>query len=610
VTRALELGDTLGPAVRRLLPACCLVLALVLPGPVAADQYSPYEQETIDAALEEMDGSIDPDPEGKAIEEIQIVTLEVIEERDPVPRLLNVFHATTRPRIIRQELLFAEGQPYSQSRADESARNLRQLRQLSLVLVVPVRGSRPDRVKVLVITKDVWSLRINTAFSIANGQLTDLVVQPSEENLLGTHTSIGFNFYLRPDTHSFGGTYIDRRVFGSRIQTAFSANAIFNRDTGDPEGSFGYFFYGQPLFASHTDWSWGVVVAWRREITRRFIGLDLKTYDAEVTPETEAIPYVYSTDRWVGANEVTRSFGRGSKVDVSTGVEADRRAYGPDRLLLAESGAAPAAVEEFIDTQMPVSDTRISPYLQLRAYSSRFVRLLNLNTLGLQEDYRLGHSLAVRVFPASQAWGSSRNLLGVFSGGSYTLHQAGALARVVVAHTAMLSEEVDRSDAAVELRLQMVTPRLGFGRVFADGVVLNRYQNYLNERSAVGGETRLRGYPPGNFRLGDDVTAATLEYRSRPVEILAQQLGAAVFYDVGDAFDRLEEMRLKHGVGFGVRMLFPQLTRFVMRADWGFPLSAGYAPFPGALLITSGQAFELPALEPPGLTAGFGQGVQ
>jgi hypothetical protein len=45
--------------------------------------------------------------------------------------------------------------------------------------------------------------------------------------------------------------------------------------------------------------------------------------------------------------------------------------------------------------------------------------------------------------------------------------------------------------------------------------------------------------------------------------------------------------------------LFPEFDRIVFRADWGFPLSPGYATFPGAFFVSFAQAFPMPAVAPP-----------
>src|SRR5262249_48803363 len=129
------------------------------------------------------------------------------------------------------------------------------------------------------------------------------------------------------------------------------------------------------------------------------------------------------------------------------------------------------------------------------------------------------------------------------------------------------------SDASLVASGNIVTPRLGFGRVVVSSRVQSRYRNYLNRATYLGGNSRLRGYPT-NFLVGKDTFSYNLEYRTRPLEILSCELGAAAFYDVGDAFDGFENMHPKQAVGAGVRILFPQLDRYVLRFDVGVPVGA------------------------------------
>ena len=72
-----------------------------------------------------------------------------------------------------------------------------------------------------------------------------------------------------------------------------------------------------------------------------------------------------------------------------------------------------------------------------------------------------------------------------------------------------------------------------------------------------------------------------------------------MFYDVGDANDRMRNFDLKQGVGVGVRILFPEFDRLVFRADWGLPLSPGYHALPGAIFVSFAQAFAMPSLAVP-----------
>src|SRR5262249_13584236 len=136
------------------------------------------------------------------------------------------------------------------------------------------------------------------------------------------------------------------------------------------------------------------------------------------------------------------------------------------------------------------------------------------------------------------------------------------------------------SDSLVQGREQFVTPRTAIGRLVFDGLELFRPDNYLRRRSTLGGESRLRGYPTGSMR-GQNLVSYNLEFRTRPVEILTVQLGGALFWDTGAAYDSFSQMKLLHGAGAGLRILFPQLDRYVLRFDVGFPVSVGEPRAPG-----------------------------
>lgn len=574
--------------------------------------YSDYEQETINLVKAERHAHIDAAPEGKWIEAIDVVTLDVIEPRDPASRFLswlNWFHATTRESIVRREVLLAPGQRYEQRLVDESERNLRAIRQLSLVLIIPVRGSHPDRVKLLVITKDIWTLRLNSNFRITNGQLEFLFLQPSEENLLGRHYSVSAQYLLEPDTQSIGVRWANRRLGGSRIETLASGNVILNRNTGRTEGSFGDFFYGQPLFSTQTEWAWGTELQWRNEVTRLFRGLDQVRFDADATPRSDrlvfgpvviaetGIPYEYDTQLLFWQTSVTRSFGYRNKTDLRWGLEANRRAFSTERLARFD----PIAVREFTDEEVPTSDTRIGPFAQLNAYSADYIQVLDVETLGLQEDIQLGHSLFLKAYPAAKVASSSRDLLGMAAGLAYTVPLGRGFMRAYGTSRIELAGTESQSDARVETGVRLVTPSFAIARLVYEGALLHRYLNYLNARTTLGGDTRLRGYASSAFR-GKDVIASNVELRSRGVSLWTLQLGAVAFYDSGDAFDGFDDLNMKHGVGFGFRAVVPQLQRVVGRLDVAFPLSRVSrleAPSPVNIVLTlEGQAFDLPVISP------------
>jgi hypothetical protein len=304
-----------------------------------------------------------------------------------------------------------------------------------------------------------------------------------------------------------------------------------------------------------------------------------------------SVPYEFHRDELYGQIAVTRSFGVALKHNLQFGIESTRSAYRATGM-----GAQPAAVVSEFESYLPTSDTRISPFVQIHGYENRYQRALNVESLALQEDFQLGAETWLRVYPASESVGSSRTLLGVFSGAGYSLPVLDGLAQAYVGSNIELSD-THRSDAEVLVGGRVVGPNLGFGRLVLDGFVLDRYRNYLNPLEALGGTGRLRGYRPSAF-VGPNVTVFNAELRSRSIEILSVMFGVVAFYDVGDAFRSFSTVSLRHGAGAGLRVLLPQLDRTVFRIDLGVPLNPTDPQADLTVVVRFQQAFGVPDLAP------------
>ncbi|HMI85585.1 MAG TPA: hypothetical protein VK550_15920 [Polyangiaceae bacterium] len=546
--------------------------------------YSPYELASIEEAVAALGTRVAPDPEGKTVEGIDIVTLDVVEPRDPAPRALNMLHATSRRAVIAREILLTEGEPYSAFRCDETARNLRLLHQLSLVICTATYGSAADQVRVLVITKDVWSLRLGWDISFTGGGLDSLQLVPTETNFGGTHQIVLARYLYQPESQSLGFGYQIPRLAGRRLSLTADAGLIWNRK-GDTEGSSGSISVAKTLYSARTEWAWAMGANWRDEVVRRY-------QNGRLAVDAAGVPWQYGARRVAEAAYVTRSFGLTYKHDFTLGAEMNIRSFRAHELPDFDA----VAVAAFARANLPRSDTRVGPFLQYRAYTSKFLRVLDFETLGLQEDFRLGHDAYLRVYPIAEQLGSSRTFLGTYAAMQYTVELGDGLVRASV-ESSTEAEAHRLSDAWFEVDLRIVTPRLGFGRLVFDAGALNRYRNYLNRQSYLGGDSRLRGYP-STFFVGKDVIVYNLEFRSRPLQILSCQLGAAAFYDVGHVANGFSRLHPRQAVGVGFRVLFPQLDRVVFRGDVGFPLArpldAGVPPF--TVSIAFEQAFSVPSI--------------
>ena len=142
--------------------------ALLLPAAVRAEEQL-YESQRVDVALSARGLAIDPAPGSKRIAFISVAREDVFVGGRAGLRCCattwpNNFRFMTHEDVIRRELLLAVGDRYDESRIEETMRNLRALGIFALVRIVPVQSREPDSVGLLVYTRDLWSLRLETDF--------------------------------------------------------------------------------------------------------------------------------------------------------------------------------------------------------------------------------------------------------------------------------------------------------------------------------------------------------------------------------------------------------------------------------------------------------------
>jgi hypothetical protein len=581
--------------------------------PPAAERlqvYSPYEEGTIRDVLQSLNLSRDPSPEGKLVERVEIVPLDVFEPRDLLPTWLNVFHVTTRKGVIRREVLIHEGERYEQALVDDTIRNLRRVPgvpQLSAVLVVAAQGSAPDRVVVVVITKDVWSLRPSWDVLADSGGIDNLTLQPSETNFLGLHQILGAKFVLEPGAYTLGLNYMVPRLEGSRIAVQTSANVMINRDSGSPEGTYGGLVAGEPLYAGNTEWAWDSSVQWQNDIFRDYsqgqVGawVDPRTGCNPSNPTPACVvPFAFHQRVYQAQYELTRSFGWTHNHDFTLAANITRAAYETPAYETQFVGANPLTIRDFVNA-LPVSETRAGPSLQYHTYEWRFLRVVDFDTLALQEDYRIGYDVALRAYPAFKALGSSRNVTALYGAAQYTWPVRDGLIRLIFESDAQ-PDQSGVADAFIRPTAHLVTPSIGgAGRIVVDGTWLWRWRNYLRQFELLGNGDRLRGYPT-NFLSGPNLLAYNVEFRTRPVEILSAEIAGIAFYDVGDAYGGGRPFQPYQSVGAGLRGLIPWLDRTVFQLDFGVPVERPINPATGATIapynfvLSFGQAFPTPTI--------------
>lgn len=566
----------------------CAVVALSLLLPVTA-RAAAYEDRVIEWALETNGLVLEPSPDGKRIEGIVVARQEIVSDTDPYPKIANLPHVLSRDEVVRREVLLSEGEVYDPLRAAETERVLLTLGIFSIARVVPAQGSTPESVRLVVVTKDIWSLRLNTAYNLIGNLLQFFQFRPTEANLLGRGKKLSLDFQLRLDTLTLGQIYTDPRVFGTKLQFSESAAIILNRDTRATEGSTGSVILSRPLVTLRDRWSYGVSGSWTVSTARRYRGANVDTFAGE--DGASRIPFIYEARTWSTQAAATRSYGTYWKNNLSGGLGAyDGRFLIPDYLGLSDGDT-----EYYRRTRLP--RTERAGYLlgRWRSFEADFQVLRNASSFALSERYQVGHSVYTELRYAPGLGGTAQYAEGLISG-RYRWRIGNSLTSVLATATTRLwmreSDFAIRGSQFVNRRyafeVMEITPPVGPGR-FVLRALLDFKEYDLNGLPLyLGGGNGLRGIVPEAL-IGQKMLMGNVEYRTLPVDIFTVHVGGVLFYDVGTAFDG-DRPQFAQTVGVGLRFLVPQLDVEPLRIDYGRALAGPAATGLDNLSSSFGQA--------------------
>jgi len=598
--------------------ACAVLCAgcvLLVPGR-GQSQEAPqlYERQRLERALQGRALAIDPRPEGKRIAFIKIAREEVFESDELIIPLLlprfaptwpNAFHWLTEEDVIRRELLIKVGDRYDSERVEESMRNLRELGVLALVRIVPVMTDDASSVGLFVYARDLWSLRLETAFAGTADSL-DLSAQLTERNFLGRHKLLAARFAINPKSFSLGEAYIDPRVLGGELSLSQSFDLIFNRDSGDTEGSRGALSVSQPFRDLRQRWGWSAMASYLDYVYRPLLGSRIKSYrsDAQGRPdfceqhEPECVRSVW--DDQSQAASFTGSYRRGTnyKQTFSLGAAYSDREVRAN----AETQLMPGQ-EQVFQLLLPRTRRQVYPFFSYDVFVPRYVVLNNLSTFGKSENVRVGPELGASVSVPLRAFGSSTDSVRFTSDLGYVLAAGDALAEASLAVEARLEEGkvVDQRSSTL---LRGATPQWLLGRLVLLGSWDARRHDTSQTQVTLGADNGMRGYENGSFPVvGGNRLRGNVEYRTLPLVVESVHLGTVLFYDLGSVYREIRDAELHHAIGAGLRLLFPQFNHTPFRLDFGVPLDS--EGFTVQLSYGSEQAVPLTAADDASALAEF-----
>jgi outer membrane translocation and assembly module TamA len=484
----------------------------------------------VSCAADDIPPSAELERSGAVIGEIfiyneNIFDLEDPEENKALYRLANKLHVRTQPKVIRQELLFKTGDPYSQRLLDESARILRSASYLYDASVKPV-AYQDGRVDIAVTTRDVWTLNPGLSFSRSGGE-NSAGVELEELNLFGTGTELGLSHVSGVDRDSNMIEYRDRHLLDSwvRVRAAYADNS---------DGSFKALEVERPFYALDTRWSTGLFLKDDEHIQ--------PLYDLGKVVEQFGSHRKFAAATWGWSDGLRNGWVRRWRL----GATYDE----------SEFSELPGAVAP---TLVPENRKLVYPWLSFDLVQNAFDQFRNHDQIGRTEDFHLGTSLRAKLGYADRAFGADRSAwiflarashgFGDAAGSSLLLSGAldGRLEHGELRNT-ILDSSLRYYIRQSERRLFFTTLEASVGRELD-----------LDTQILLGGDNGLRGYPL-RYQGGEGRALLTVEQRYftswYPFRLV--RVGAAAFFDVGRTWGEspvsTPSLGLLKDVGIGLRL--------------------------------------------------------
>lgn len=508
---------------------------------------------------------IDGQVQGLRFGEVHLTRLPIFDESNPEEdralfRWANNFHILTRPATIQQQLLFSEGEPFSQRLMEESARLLRQRGYFYDADVRAVSRCN-ERVDVEVISKDNWSLTPSISFDRLGGENT-YSFGLRDSNLLGYGKLLSISDGKDIDRRSTEIYYQDHNLYGTRLRSDI---ALVNSDDGDSRE----LSVDLPFYSLDSRQAWAVRVLDEERIETQYFRSEEVT---EVRHEEQRLAFELGFSSGLQDSRVQRwRFGL---------------RYREDRYSPGDALPAPG--------NFPTDRELVYPFVALQAIEDDYVTAFNLDQIYRTEDLHLGYEFQLELGYASRGLGSDRDRL-VFNGyfsdslhyddDSFWQHEAdweGFYNR----------DSSELENVLVSYRTRYFRRQTSQRSFFAQLEAVYSKNLDGHRQVVLGGQTGARAFE-NRYQVGDSRVLVTLEERLYTDLHLLNlvRVGGALFVDAGRSWSADAEIGSDQAwltdIGFGLRLASSKAASDrIAHLDFAFPLTNQNDPTVDSVLIS------------------------
>jgi len=501
--------------------------------------------------------------EGKQIRSIQFNTLSVFDENDPDENnwlylSLNKLHINTRPKVVRAQLLFDEGELLNVKKIQESERILRKRPYLTNAYIVPVTVCAAQ-VDIMVVTQDAWALEPQLSLSKeSEGTKSGFAI--ADGNIFGTGNSLTVGYEENTQRNLISYDFSNPHIFNSQIATR-----VYYADTSDGRDTI--FDIAHPFYSLETPWAAGF---YTQDVT---LEEPIRHMDQQINEFRHQT--MHNRIYFGLATDVTPTYTQRWLVGISNE---------EDNFFVSD------------ETQQDIPEQRkaVYPWIEYQYLENRFGVFKNVNQIQRPEDIALGQNVSFRLGYAGTQFDNPDDVFRFI--GSYT-----NIADIDSQHIFETTFELDGRHHSKREGLDSTVMGINLAYNYFQDEKRRWYMGFRYdvgqdlaqyEELTVGDITGLRGYPT-DYQRGDERYVFTVErrYFSDLHIFNLMRVGAVVFFDMGKAWgiEQYGYSPLLSNVGFGLRLSSSKVRiGNVIHIDIATPTSARNAQGVGKYQLTVG----------------------
>ena len=451
------------------------------------------------------DDLADDEFEGATIRHVVLEKANIFDTTKPdedkwLYRLANRFHVVTRDKTITKQLLFEPGQTYSRRLVEESERILRRRK---YIYDADIRTTKVDDnvVDLAVVTRDIWSLVPEIAFSRGGGE-NSWRAGFEESNLFGRGQSLQLTYSDDKDRRSKSVSFVDEHLGRSRV-------AVYAKYADASDGDTAWLSVARPFYAMDARWAaGGSVFADTRETTLYVAGDETAEFGHE--------------------RDFVSVFGGWSKG--LRGRFARRWTYG----VTYDENVFSAVADSSLPSAVPADRKLVYPFLGFELVEDEFVTAENKDQISRTEDFLMGRRVTASIGWSDESFGADRDALVYTVLASRGFGKLGEHALLLILQAQGRLESGNTRNAQVAIGARYYRRQSDKWLTFASISGSAGHALDLDNPVFVGGDSGLRGYPI-LYQNGESKLIATIEQRYftdwYPLRLF--RIGAAVFADVG-----------------------------------------------------------------------------